>query len=72
MKKDIKFLGVIILVALITMLPMFTSSYKSSHDTKFHLANIDSLTEQIKDNFLFPSKIVGEIGIIRNNDVLFV
>ncbi len=62
MKKDIKFLGVIILVALITMLPMFTSSYKSSHDTKFHLANIDSLTEQIKDNFLFPSKIVGEIG----------
>ena len=62
MKKDIKFLGVILLVALIAMLPMFTSSYKSSHDTKFHLANIDSLTEQIKDNFFFPSKIVGDIG----------
>ena len=62
MKKDIKYLGVIILVALITMLPMFTSSYKSSHDTKFHLANIDALSEQIKDNFFFPSKIVGEIG----------
>ena len=62
MKKDIKYFGVILLVALITMLPMFTSNYKSSHDTKFHLANIDSLTEQIKDNFFFPSKIVGKIG----------
>ena len=62
MKKDIKFIGVILLVAIITMLPMFTSTYKSSHDTKFHLANIDALTEQIKDNFFFPSKIVGEIG----------
>ncbi len=62
MKKDIKFLGVILLVAIITMLPMFLSSYKSSHDTKFHLANIASLTEQIEKDFLFPSKIVGNIG----------
>ena len=62
MRKDIKFLGVIILVGIITMLPMFLSSYKSSHDTKFHLANIVSLTEQIENNFFFPSKIVSNIG----------
>lgn len=44
------------------MLPLFTSDYKSSHDTKFHLTNIDSLTEQIKKDFFNPSKIVGNIG----------
>ena len=62
MKKNLVYLGVIFVVAFFTMMPMFTSEYKSSHDTKFHLANIDSLTEQIKDDFLFPSKIVGRIG----------
>ena len=43
------------------MLPMFTTTYKSGHDTKFHLTNIISLTEQIEKNII-PSGIVGHIG----------
>ncbi len=57
-----KYVLIILAVAFITMLPLFTSDYKSSHDTKFHLTNIDSLTEQIKKDFFNPSKIVGNIG----------
>ena len=57
-----KYILIILAVAFITMLPLFTSDYKSSHDTKFHLTNIDSLTEQIKKDFFNPSKIVGNIG----------
>lgn len=62
MKKNLKYLGLIFLVTIITMLPMFTSSYKSSHDTKFHLINIEKLTDQIKEDFFFPSNVVGYIG----------
>lgn len=57
-----KYILIILVVAFITMLPMFTSDYKSSHDTKFHLTNIDSLTAQIKNAFFNPSKVVGNIG----------
>lgn len=53
---------VIFVVALVMMLPMFTSSYKSSNDTKFHLINIEYLTKQIDKDFLNPSKVVGYIG----------
>ena len=51
----------IFIVTLFTMLPMYTCDYKSSHDTKFHLANIASLTETIKQNN-FPGKIVPNIA----------
>lgn len=59
MKKNIL---VIFVVALIMMLPMFTSEYKSSNDTKFHLINIEHLTKQIDKDFFNPSKVVGYIG----------
>lgn len=49
-------------VAVITMLPMFTKPYYSSHDTKFHIKNIEMLTEQVKENPLSPRKVLGDIG----------
>lgn len=49
-------------VAMMTMMPMFTSPYYSSHDTKFHIKNIEMLTEQIKEKPFFPRKVLGEIG----------
>lgn len=57
-----KYILIILAVSILAILPMVTSSYKSSHDTKFHLTNIDSLTTQIKKDFLDPSKVVGNIG----------
>jgi len=49
-------------VAVITMLPMFTKPYYSSHDTKFHIKNIEMLTEQVKEHPFSPRKVVGDIG----------
>lgn len=46
--KTLKYVILIIIAALITMLPMFLSDYTSGHDTKFHVANIESITEQIR------------------------
>ena len=57
-----KYILIIFAVAIVTMLPMFTSEYKSSNDTKFHLINIEHLTKQIDKDFLNPSKVVGYIG----------
>lgn len=47
--KTLKYVFLIILSALITMLPMFLNEYTSGHDTKFHVANIEGITEQIKE-----------------------
>ena len=57
-----KYILIILAVSILAILPMVTSEYKSSHDTKFHLTNIDSLTTQIEKDFLNPSKVVGNIG----------
>ena len=46
--KTLKYVILIIVSALITMLPMFLNEYTSGHDTKFHVANIESLEEQIR------------------------
>lgn len=56
MKDNLKAILIIFFISLFAILPMFLNSYKSSHDTKFHLANIVSLTETIKENII-PSKI---------------
>lgn len=60
-KNNIVCIVSILIVAFVAMLPMFMTSYKSSHDTKFHLANIVSITENIKNTGL-PGKIVGNIA----------
>lgn len=61
-KRNLLSLFVILLVSIITMLPMFLEPYKSGHDTKFHISNITSLTENIEDNFLKPSPILPHIA----------
>lgn len=55
---------IIFIVALLVMLPMFINSYHSNDDTMFHITNIIELTKNIKENVLFPNKIV---GVIANN-----
>lgn len=47
--KTLKYVILIMVAALVTMLPMFFSDYMNGHDTKFHLANIESITEQIRN-----------------------
>ena len=60
-KKTLMYICFIVLAALITMLPMFLSDYTNGHDTKFHVANIESITEQFKSgNMNF--KILGNMG----------
>ena len=63
MKKNKIYILIIFIIALFTMMPMLTSEFCFGHDTEFHLTNIISLTEQIKNNFLNPSRIVGNIGL---------
>lgn len=61
-KSSLLSILVLFVVAVITMMPMFTKPYYSSHDTKFHIKNIEMLTEQVKEHPIFPKKIVGEIA----------
>jgi len=57
MKKNYTAILLIAIIALITMLPLYTSGYKLNHDTKFHIASIVSTTSSIK-NDTFPTKIL--------------
>lgn len=61
-KSSLLCIAILFVVTLVTMMPMWTSPYYSSHDTKFHIKNIEMLTEQIKEKPLFPSKVVKDIG----------
>lgn len=61
-KNSFRCIAILFVVTLFMMLPMLTSPYYSSHDTKFHIKNIEVLTEQIKEKPLFPSKVVADIG----------
>ena len=60
--KKYKNIIIIFVVSIIIMLPMFLNKYHSGHDTQYHVLNIINLAEQIKNNFLSPSSIVGEIA----------
>lgn len=60
-KKNLFYIALLGIITLFAMLPMFTTTYKSGHDTKFHLTNIISLTEQIEKNVI-PSGIIGHVG----------
>ncbi len=60
-KEHTKNICIIILIAIITLLPMFFSDYTNGHDTKFHIANIISYTQQIKSGYLIP-KILGNMA----------
>ncbi len=50
------------MIAVIALLPLFIRQYYVGNDTMFHAANIKSLSEQLKMNFLFPSNVVGSIA----------
>jgi uncharacterized membrane protein len=60
-KKTLVYIILIIIAALITMLPMFLNDYTNGHDTKFHVGNIQSITQQLKSGNL-QFKIVGNMG----------
>lgn len=45
--------------AFVLMLPLFLGGPRNGYDTLFHLANVDKLFEQLQQNPLFPSRVVG-------------
>lgn len=63
MKNKTKFdLLMIAVVGLIIMLPFLIGGYQSADDAPYHVANIDVLTDNLRENFLFPSNIYGKIA----------
>jgi len=60
-KKKIDFL-IIAIVGIIIMLPFLIGCYQSADDAPYHVANIDALTTNLKENFLFPSNIYGNMA----------
>ena len=61
MKKNYQNILIIFVCTVIIMLPLFLNSYKSNHDTRFHVANILSLKEAIIENGI-DSKILPNIA----------
>lgn len=59
-KNGLNFL-IITIFAIISMLPLITMTNIQGHDTTFHLANIEVLTESL-DNTILPQKIVKDIA----------
>lgn len=45
--------------AFVLMLPLFLGGPRNGYDTLFHVANVDKLFEQLQQNPLFPSRVVG-------------
>ncbi len=65
MKKDWKQLLIIVTLAMISMIPMITEPHIHGHDTIFHVANIDQVTETLNKNFFFvpiASKVGNNLG----------
>lgn len=60
-KKNLIYIILIVVAALIIMMPMFLNDYTNGHDTRFHVANIESITEQLKSGNINP-KILGNMG----------
>lgn len=60
-KQSIKYISLIFIVAIITMIPMFFNDYMNGHDTRFHVSSIESITEQYKDGN-FSHKIIGNVA----------
>lgn len=61
MKKEKWNFIIIIVLAIISMLPILTEPHIQGHDTTFHLANINALSEELNTT-LIPSKIRSEVG----------
>lgn len=60
--KNKKELLIITIVAVLIMLPFLLGGYQSADDAPYHVANIDALTTNLKENFLFPSNIYGKMA----------
>ncbi len=61
MKKRVLIIVTIILLATISMLPILTEPDILGHDTNFHVANINELTEDIKENII-PHRLLNDAG----------
>ncbi len=61
MKKHIKYLLIIFLLSIISMMPMLSETHILGHDTNFHVANINAIHESIDEHFI-PSKILDKVG----------
>lgn len=64
MKNNRKQLLFIFIFAVLMMIPVMKNVYYGGHDTGFHVANIDALTDEIslKNLNLFPSAVVPKVA----------
>lgn len=63
MKKNINYIFLIFLATIIVLVPMSSKNYFLGHDTLYHSANIEDISESISIDNLIPnyiSKIVGD------------
>lgn len=56
------YLILLFVVSFLILLPLFLRPYYAGHDTKFHIANILSIMDQIKMGNIPTSPILGKIG----------
>lgn len=63
-KKNIKNIDtlIILIVSAVLLVVLFYKGYTVGHDSKFHIGNIIELTNQLKNNFLFPSRVYGTMA----------
>lgn len=62
MKKNYKYILIILLVTILIMSHMFNDVYYIGHDTKYHLSVIIDLVNRIHANNIIPSKISSIVG----------
>ncbi len=53
---------IILVAATIMLLVFFLRGYTVGHDSKFHIGNIIELTNQLKNNIFFPSRVYGTMA----------
>lgn len=61
-RQHLFYLTLLFVVSIMIMLPLFLRPYYAGHDTKFHVANILSIIEQIQMGNIPTSPILGKIG----------
>lgn len=53
---------IILLVSIVVLWILFFRGYTVGHDSKFHIGNIIELTNQLRSNFFFPSRVYGTMA----------
>lgn len=61
-RQHLFYLTLLFVVSIMILLPLFLRPYYAGHDTKFHVANVLSIMDQIRARNIPTSPILGKIG----------